>query len=247
MPALVGQPAHPTVHTHTETQRLKVVTPRALGVFALALAVALLLPSPARADWLLSAYVGGTKTTSNTLEITPASGATVSVASVEYEGRAFKAPPYYGYRFGWTPDGGHIGVEGEFTHAKAIATNLISPDLTAFQLSHGLNFILGNVVYRSSPACSGRCVFVLRGGAGVTYPHVEAMFRGRETQDYEYAGFGAQGGVGVELTVAPHVTIVADARVTHARVRADLIDGARLAGPFTTFHADIGIGWHSSR
>lgn len=220
---------------------------RCLRASIAAALVCVLHGSPARADWLLSAYVGGTKTASNTLDITPAAGSAVSIPNVDYEGRPFESPPYYGYRVGWTPTGGHLGVEYEFTHAKAIATGAPSAELTAFQLSHGLNLILGNVVYRTSPYCSGRCTLVARGGAGITYPHVEATFRGRTTYDYEFAGFGAQGGVGIELQVVPHLYVVGDARLTYARVRADLVDGGRLAGPFTTGHVDVGVAWHSSR
>jgi lipid A oxidase len=200
-------------------------------------------PSMARADWLLSLYAGAASTASNTLDITPAAGSAASVSSVEYEGRAFKSPPYYGYRVGFTPKDRHVGIEGEFTHAKAIATGTPSTELTAFQLSHGLNFILGNVVYRSSPACSGRCTFVARGGAGITYPHVEATFRGRDTYQYEYGGFGAQGGAGVELHVSNQFLVVADLRLTYAHVGVDLADGGRLTGPFTSVHGDFGVGW----
>jgi lipid A oxidase len=218
---------------------------RRLPIVVLALAV--LLPSPANADWLLSFYTGGSDTASNTVDITPAAGPTVSIANVDYEGHSWEAPLYYGYRIGWIPDGHHVGVEAEFTHAKAIASTIPSTELTAFQLSHGLNFILGNVVYRTSPYCGGRCAFVARGGVGITYPHVEATFRGVTTYEYEYAGFGAQVGLGIEFKVVPHLFVVADGRLTHARVRTDLADGGRLAGPFTTGHADFGIAWRSSR
>ena len=222
-------------------------TPRRPAALFLFVAALLALPAPARADWLLSFYAGGGATSSNTLTITPPAGTTVTIPDVEYEGRSFASPIYYGYRAGWTPAGRHLGVEAEFTHAKSIATTLRSGDLTAFQLSHGLNFILGNVAYRTSPMCGGRCTFVARGGAGITYPHVEATFRGVTTYQYEYAGLGIQGGAGIELRVLDHWYVVADARLTHARVRTDLADGGRLAGPFTTRHADIGIGWHSAR
>jgi len=215
---------------------------------ALVVAIAVVaLPSTAGADWLLSLYAGGAATSSNTLAITPPSGDTVTIGDVSYEGRSWASPIYYGYRAGWTPAGAHFGIEAEFTHAKAIATSLPSAGLTAFQLSHGLNFILGNLTYRTSPACGGRCTFVARGGAGITYPHVEATFRGASTSAYEYAGLGVHGGAGIELKLIDHWYVVADARVTHARVRTDLADGDRLAGPFTTRHADIGVGWHSGR
>jgi hypothetical protein len=222
-------------------------SPRLRVSLVCAAIVVALCPSAARADWLLSLYAGAGATASNTLTITSASGSAVTVGAIDYEGRSWSSPPYYGYRVGWTPEGHHFGVEGEFTHAKSIARAIPTSDLSAFQLSHGLNFILGNVVYRTSPYCGGRCTFVARGGAGITYPHVEATFRGMTTYQYEYAGFGAQGGVGVELKVVPHFFVVGDARLTHARIGADLVDGGRLAGPFTTRHADIGIAWRSAR
>jgi hypothetical protein len=44
-----------------------------------------------------------------------------------------------------------------------------------------------------------------------------------------------------------HFYVVGDARLTYARVRADLADDGRLAAPFTIGHLDVGIAWHSSR
>jgi lipid A oxidase len=217
-----------------------------IGRASVVLLLLALAPSRADADWLLAFYAGAAATASNTLDITPASAAPVSIPSIHYEGRSFESPPYYGYRVGWTPAGHHLGIEAEFTHAKAIAGAIPSADLTAFQLSHGLNFVLGNVTYRTAPTCGGRCTLVARAGAGITIPHVEATFREARTYAYEYAGFGAQGGIGVEVHVSRQWLLIADARLTHARVRADLADG-RFAGPFTSVHGDFGIGWRSSR
>jgi hypothetical protein len=219
-----------------------------VGCWALRVVVALgtcLSPADARADWLLSIYAGAAATSSNTVEITPASESTASLGDLEYEGRSFASPIYYGYRIGWTPGAGHLGIEAEFTHAKAIATRVPDSDLTAFQLSHGLNFVLGNVSYRTSPGCGGRCALIARGGAGVTVPHVEATFRGRDTSSYQFAGFGAQVGAGVELKLMPHVHAIADARLTYARVHADLA-GAKLSALFTSGHLDFGIAWRAA-
>jgi hypothetical protein len=235
-------PYESTRHSGSAVLRIRIAC-RAAACVASAL---LLVPVPASADWLLAFYAGAATTASNTLAVTPDAGAAVSIGSVEYEGRSFESPLYYGYRIGWTPRGRAVGIEAEFTHAKAIAVQLPSIDLTAFQLSHGLNFLLGNVTYRTGPRCGGRCTLVARGGAGITVPHVEATFRGVTTSAYQYAGFGAQGGVGVELPVWKPFSVVADARITHARVRTDLAAG-RLAGPFTSAHADVGIAWRSRR
>src|SRR6185436_20966887 len=114
-------------------------------------------PRPARADWLFAGYMGAAGTSSNTLTVTPASGAPFSLENVAYKGEAFRSPWYYGVRAGWMPAATKgAGVEIEWTHAKAIAQ--IDPrasDLNAFQQSHGLNFLLGNLAYRFPAACSG--------------------------------------------------------------------------------------------
>src|SRR5258706_10981660 len=107
------------------------------------------VPRVARADWLLGAYMGAAATSSNTLTLTPAGGAPSSIASVDYEGEAFQSPWYYGYRVGWMKGDHGLGVEFEFTHAKAISSETGSPELTQFEQSHGLNFLLGNISYRS--------------------------------------------------------------------------------------------------
>jgi len=203
-------------------------------------ALALLVPAPARADWLLSLYTGAASTSSNTLEITPDRGAPLTLDDVGYRGASSKSPIYYGYRVGFTPKGSRLGIEAEFTHAKAIAVDTHSTDLTAFQLSHGLNFVLGNVVFRSRPLGTGRVALTARGGAGLTIPHVEATFRGNEVSEYQRGGVGAQGTVGLEARLTDHWYVVADARLTYARVRVD-ISSAELAGNFTTRHVDVGV------
>jgi hypothetical protein len=209
-------------------------------LLAWGVALLILLPSPARADWLLSLYTGAAATSSNTLTVTPASGQPLTLDNVEYRGASSKAPIYYGYRIGWSPTRSHIGVEGEFTHAKAIAIDTHSPDLTMFQMTHGLNFVLGNVVYRSQTFASDRLAFTARGGAGFTVPHVEADFRNASVSEYENGGFAAQGTVGVEAQIAGRLYAVADARLTYARVRVD-VAAAAVAGGFTTRHIDFGV------
>lgn len=203
-------------------------------------AILLLLPAPARADWLLSVYTGAAATSSNTLTVTPAGGTPLTLADVKYRGASSKSPIYYGYRAAYTPARSRLGVEFEFTHAKAIAIDTHSPDLTQFQMTHGLNFLLGNVVYRSQPLGAARVALTVRGGAGLTIPHVESVFRGNSLSKYENGGFGAQGAVGVEARLTGRLYAVADARLTYARVRVD-VASAGVAGGFATRQVDAGI------
>lgn len=224
----------------SQSERAKWQVEGGKWTIACAVAALILVPAPARAQWMLSVYSGAAASASNTLTVTPSTGAPLTLNDVEYRAASSQAPIYYGYRAGYTPKRSRLGVEFEFTHAKAIAVDTHSPDLAQFQMTHGLNFLLGNVVYRSQPPGSGRVAFVARGGAGFTLPHVETVFRGNSLSEYQNGGVGAQGGVGVEAQIIRRLYAIADARLTYARVRVDAADAA-IAGGFLTRHIDFGI------
>ena len=187
--------------------------------------------------------MGAAGTSSNTLTVSPAAGAPFSIPDVAYKGQAFRSPWYYGVRVGWLPAATKgVGLEVEWTHAKAIAQ--IDPrafDLNAFQQSHGLNFLLGNVAYRFSSGCSGRCTAVVRGGAGISTPHVESTFRNAHQEQYQYGGPAWQAGVGLEYHLWQFVYGVADARVTRVSEKHLRGAGVEIAGPFFSRHVDFGV------
>jgi opacity protein-like surface antigen len=196
-------------------------------------------PSAASADWLIAGYVGASHTSSTTLQVTDA-GTSIELRDIEFRGDAWRSPIYYGYRIGWLPDESPIGVETEFIHAKTIAVATGSPALTQFEQSHGLNFVLGNLSYRAR--CSGRCYAVVRAGAGVAIPHVEATYLGSTVSSYQLAGPAIQGGMGLELAIHGGLTAIVDGRVTFTKVTNDL-PGATLSASFTTWHLTVGVGW----
>ena len=197
----------------------------------------------ANADWMFGSYMGASVTSSNTLTVSPAAGAPFSITDVAYKGQAFRSPWYYGARVGWLPSSTRgLGFEVEWNHAKAIAQ--IDPhaqDLNAFQQSHGLNFLLGNVAFRFQPGCSGRCTFGVRGGAGISTPHVESTFRNEHQEQYQYGGFAWQAGAGVEYRVWQLVYALADARITRVDEKHLRGTGAEIAGAFFTRHVDFGV------
>jgi hypothetical protein len=202
------------------------------------------VPGSARADWLFAGYMGAAGTSSNTLTVTPATGAPFSLSDVAYKGQAFRSPWYYGVRVSFLPppDVQGLSPEIEWTHAKAIAQiDLRSSDLNAFQQSHGLNFLLGNLAYRFAPRCSGRCTPVVRGGAGISTPHVESTFRNVHQEQYQRGGFAWQLGAGLEYRVWQFVYGVADARITRVTEKHLRAAGADLAGSFFTRHIDFGV------
>jgi len=213
-----------------------------LRLLAAGLIACALIPGRADADWFGSAYLGSAHTASNTLHLTDSSGAPLTVGPVDYHGNSWHFPLYYGYRGGWSPSGSRFGIEGEWTHAKAIGTTG-SPDLTHFELSHGLNTLLTNVVFRSRGVCGERCTLAFRGGLGVATPHVEADFRGRRVSEYQLAGIATQGGIGMEVRLWEGLHAVIDGRLSHARIEADLPGATLESTGFTTFHFDVGVGW----
>ena len=211
-------------------------------------AVALLImlaAADARADWLFSGYMGVATTSNNTLTVTPASGPAQSLANVDYEGEAFRSPWYYGVRASFVParDGtGVLSPEIEWNHAKAIAQLVHdAQDLNQFQQSHGLNFLFGNLAYRFVPRCATRCTAVVRGGFGISTPHVESTFRNAHQEQYQYGGVAWQVGAGLEYRLWQFAYAVADARITRVTEKHLRGAGSEIAGTFFTQHLDFGV------
>jgi Outer membrane protein beta-barrel domain len=214
------------------------------GRTAIALLAFLAAATNARADWLFAGYMGASGTSSDTLTVTPTTGAPFSLNDVAYKGQAFRSPWYYGVRVSFVPPRDVLGLspEIEWTHAKAIAQiDPRSSELNAFQQSHGLNFLLGNLAYRFAPLCAGRCTPVVRGGAGISTPHVESTFRNVHQEQYQRGGFAWQLGAGVEYRVWQFVYGVADARITRVTEKHLRAAGADIAGSFFTRHVDFGV------
>jgi lipid A oxidase len=211
---------------------------------AIALLALLAAATNARADWLFGGYMGASGTSSNTLTVTPTTGTTFSFNDVSYKGQPFRSPWYYGVRVSFVPprDVRNLSPEIEWTHAKAIAQiDPRSSELNAFQQSHGLNFLLGNLAYRFAPVCAGRCTPVVRGGLGISTPHVESTFRNVHQEQYQKGGFAWQLGAGVEYHVWQFVYGVADARITRVAEKHLRAAGAEIAGSFFTRHVDFGV------
>ena len=203
------------------------------------------MATSAHADWLFTGYMGVASTSNNTLTVTPTSGPTQSLANVNYEGEAFRSPWYYGVRASFVPvrNGmGGLSPEIEWNHAKAIAQIAHdAQDLNQFQQSHGLNFLFGNLAYRFAPGCATRCTAVVRGGLGISTPHVESTFRNVHQEQYQYGGVAWQAGAGLEYRLWRFAYAVVDARITRVTEKHLRGAGAEIAGSFFTRHADFGV------
>ena len=222
---------------------------RVLVCLAAGVVLSLLTAAPADAQWYAGLNVGGNHTQPATVSIDdPAQGLQVDFHEVQFSARPLSSRPYYGLRFGkMLGKTRRFGVELEFIHLKVISdtsqTYVVTPGAGAgslatsfavmnatvqqFQMTHGLNFAFGNFVFRAPlrPAGTGRVSLDLRAGAGPAIPHAESTVLGESRQQYQYAGFGALGAVGMDVQLTKRLSLLAEYKVTIARPEITLAHG----------------------
>jgi len=227
------------------------------------------LASPASAQWTVTAFLGDASTSPSRLEVRSATGDTsFRVEPIRLADESFDSPWYYGARLtrgfeqpAW------LGLEVEFIHAKVIADpsqfvqvrgrldglelngqQRLGPLLPRFELSHGLNFLLGNAVLgwpmvRRGP--ESLVAIVGRLGAGPTIPHVESSFRGQEEDNYQLGEVAFAGAIGAQVRLWSHFSAVVEFKVTRTRQRVE-VGSADIEGVFTTRHIVAGVSWRTT-
>ena len=133
-----------------------------------------------------------------------------------------EAPIYYGYRIGYFPKSSWFGIEGELIHIKAIADTARNVEITGtlrnspangslplsavvehFSLTHGVNLLLVNGVFRRPLGVRGehpRWILTARLGAGASVPHAESTISGRHVERYEWGEMSVQAAAGSKCT-----------------------------------------------
>jgi lipid A oxidase len=243
---------------------------RPLGVCLFAVLFLLVPVRPAGAEWVIAGYFGIAATSRTYLAVTQsASHTSVRFDPVDYEGRSFTLPPYYGYRgayFFVSP--GWFGLEGEVIHMKVFArTGEIVPAsgtidgapiaaavpldglVQRFSISHGQNMLLVNAVARHAFGECGdfrtaRLVALARVGAGPTLPHVESTIGGVADERYERGSFGFQAAGGVELLLWKKLHVLAEYKLTRCRQSVRAAAGASVETLLTSHHFVFGASWH---
>ena len=214
----------------------------------------------ATAQWRVSVFVGGTSTHATTIDLRqPELGSHVRFEDVPFDGESWASPIYYGARFTVLPArSSRWSIEAEFLHAKVIAdTNAIIRSagtlrrtgvsgeqrlgdyVQRFAQTHGLNFVLGNLVWRVP--VGARAALAFRGGAGLTLPHAESSLDGQALEQYEYGGPAVQGAVGVEVGLVGPLYLLGEYKLTYTSTRVDVVGGTAGAS-FTTHHLVSGLG-----
>ncbi|MEO1138483.1 MAG: outer membrane beta-barrel protein [Pseudomonadota bacterium] len=165
------------------------------------LAALVMLASPAVAEVELSFYLGVQGVQDSTASGTLPGGAPFS-RNIDWEGRPFDAPIYYGGRaMWWTQNNIGFGIEGTHTKAYATTAEANSIGLARFELSDGHNIITANVMKRwPDTFANGRFTPYVGGGLGVAIPHVDTQVIGatNRTYDFETTGFAVRGIAGMK-------------------------------------------------
>ena len=219
---------------------------RLLRRAGIAAGLLLLSASPAEAQWYVGAQFGANRTQAAEVTVDAASqGIAQQFHDVQFDSRAFSSPPYYGWRVGRVlgqSRGLTFALEMEFMHSKVYAdtgrTYVVTPIGTGtpsttfaamndtvqrLNMSHGLNFVLANLVLQAplSHSAGAPVRLDVRAGIGPTIPHVESTVLGESREQYEYGGMAFGAGVGVSIHLVGPISALTEYKVTFARPEVD--------------------------
>ncbi|HXF53657.1 MAG TPA: hypothetical protein VNK52_05985 [Hyphomicrobiaceae bacterium] len=167
----------------------------------------------------VGAYGGVSYTHPSTVSVENPGKTDLRIDGVNWIGRPFKSPIYYGLRIlAWGPLG-RLGGMVDFTHAKAISVPSQEATFTGMrngqpvppkarvgdvfrhlEFSHGHNLLTLNALVRLGTFL-GRVRPYAGVGGGVAIPHTEVGFAGERerTYEYQYAGLAWQALAGIEV------------------------------------------------
>jgi hypothetical protein len=218
----------------------------------------------ATASETLSAGYGGiTHTHSSDVHFAKPGVTDLTAHGVDWIGRPFKSPIYYGLRAMRWPAMSRIGGMIDFTHAKAISvrdqqarftgtrngkaadgTATIGDTFRHLEFSHGHNMLTLNGLLslgRLTPAIRPYVGL----GVGVSLPHTEVQFLDEAKRTYEYQITGAVGQVvaGFEIRL-PRISLLVEYKFSAAPYWVPLsgLDGGK-GNAFLDYWGQIGRWW----
>lgn len=208
--------------------------PRKAGYLVTALAAIgpSLTGAPAEAEMQIGAY-GGANTNLNS-PVSLHKDALSDSRNVDWEGRSFQMPPYWGvHATYWLNANASWGVGIDYTHSKAYAALNFATDpvYRHLEFTDGNNLFMLNLLYRFGPLADGRLVPYLGLGGGIAIPHVEIKlkaFPGQDTWEYQFAGGAAQALGGLEYRRNDAWSLFAEGKVSYSHLATELEGGGTL-------------------
>ena len=191
-------------------------------------------------ETLTAVYSGSPYTYASDLAIKSATS-DLRAHAIDWEGRPFEHPIYYGVRHVRWPGIGGLGGMLDFTHSKVYTrpeqrtrftgtrdgaplpeTSTIGEQFHKLEFTHGHNMLTLNGLFRMALPTAFAAPYV-GVGAGVSLPHTEVQLKGdaRRTYEYQYTGPAVQAIAGIELRM-PGITYFLEYKLTFASYRAPL-------------------------
>jgi lipid A oxidase len=220
----------------------------ACGAAALALmaAAVVAMPGETRAEVQIQVYGGANGNFSSGVSY---HGSASASHSVDWEGKPFEMPPYWGVRGVWWLDskpGWGVGVE--FTHSKAYAklNGTSAGDFyDTLEFTDGNNILTGNILYRFTPWNFYNIRPYAGFGIGVAIPPVEVsrVLDPVKTFEYQLAGFAGQGFVGLEMPFGRNWSGFIETKLSYTHINANLNGGDHLKTDLWSPHFAIGLAY----
>lgn len=203
----------------------------------------LLAPLPALAEQVISAYGGYQVAQTGDVTGEDVDGTDLDF-EVDWDGKSFNAPPYWGVRYAyWRNDdwGGYV----DFTHVKLYADDGSMEDagFGRLEFTDGLN-VLTLGMQRRLPTARGITPYV-GVGVGITYPHVETRSPAatEETFEYQYGGLAAEVRLGASFVVREHWQAFVEYEGNYADLDVDMDGGGSLQTDVFTHAVNFGVGF----
>ncbi len=203
-------------------------------------------PAPTGGEFFISGYLGNSWIVDSDLTV---SGTRFN--NVNWDTKSWTMPIYWGARFGYwfKKESDGFGLMLDFTHAKAIASaTSIGAPLTAFEMTHGINYLTLNAMYRNFPngrrddSFLGRVQPYIGGGLGIAIPHVEASYSGVPTSEYQLAGPVLQALVGFNFDIAGPLTMFIEYKFNYTDISVDVNGGGKLSTEILDHQLIVGFG-----
>ncbi|HYG80625.1 MAG TPA: hypothetical protein VD861_09575 [Pyrinomonadaceae bacterium] len=219
--------------------------------------------------WVVTAYVGGARTSSSPLSISqPSLSNELTFEDVRFRSRSFEPPLYYGLRGGYfIPRLSFLGVEAEFIHLKVFSDPRqrvrasgvrggaplnreleLGEVVQQYSISHGVNLLLFNVaarrgVGRTTNSPAGRLIFTGRAGLGPTLPHTESRVEGLGQEQYEVGRLAWQVAGSAEIKLWRGLHALGEYKFTRTRQEGKIASGT-AASLLRTHHGVFGLSYH---
>lgn len=201
-----------------------------IAFISLALSCAAL---PAFAQVELSFYGGAQSASGSTVGFEGDSVIPDGEFELDWLGRSFVAPPYYGIRATYWQSA-DFGYGLDFTHNKIYPTDDSLPTgFDRLEMTDGLNTLTFNA-YRRWNQAFGDFTPYLGGGVGVSVPHVEVEYGSSDTAGYQLTGAAATLIAGATYPINDEWSVFGEYKGTYSDNTGDLdTDGTVETEVFT--------------